>query len=282
MMESSSTPIIDAQNATNEPWQLELFRKSLKKQQKFHALSKILGDTTGKECILITCGDNNGALNWHFKQLGGKWSWADAEQESIQQISNLTGDPVAKMDKSNPSLSFPDDSFDVVMTIDVHEHLINPDKLNVELARICKTGGKVVVTTPNGDEKKVATRVKKIIGMKPEDYGHVVVGYDAPQLESQLQKAGLLPYLRSSYTKFFTEMLELTINFTYVKILSKKSKAKVEKGQIAPQNIDQVKSVEKTLKMYSILYPVFSLISKLDVFDFSPRGYAVIVAAKKG
>jgi SAM-dependent methyltransferase len=281
-MESSSAPMIDTQNPINEPWQLQLFRKSLKKQQKFRALSKILGDTNGRECVLITCGDNNGALNWHFKQLGGKWSWADAEHESIQQISNLTGDPVSEMDKSNPSLSFPDDSFDIVMTIDVHEHLINPDKLNVELARICKAGGKVIVTTPNGDEKKVVTRIKKIIGMKPEDYGHVVVGYDAPQLENQLQKAGLSPYLRSSYTKFFTEMLELIINFTYVKFLAKKSKAKVEKGQIAPQNIDQVKSVEKTLKMYSTLYPVFLLISKLDVLDLSPRGYAVIVAANKG
>jgi hypothetical protein len=76
-------------------------------------------------------------------------------------------------------------------------------------------------------------------------------------------------------------MLELTINFAYVKILSKRSKTKVEKGQIAPQNLGQVKSVEKTLKLYSFLYPFFLAISKLDFLDRSPRGYAVIVAAKK-
>jgi hypothetical protein len=55
----------------------------------------------------------------------------------------------------------------------------------------------------------------------------------------------------------------------------------VEKGQIAPQNLGQVKSVEKTLKLYSFLYPFFLAISKLDFLDRSPRGYAVIVAAKK-
>jgi hypothetical protein len=71
------------------------------------------------------------------------------------------------------------------------------------------------------------------------------------------------------------------INFVYVKILSKRSGARVEKGQIAPQNIDQVKSVGKTLKLYSVLYPIFYLISRLDVLDLSPRGYAVIVAARK-
>ena len=76
-------------------------------------------------------------------------------------------------------------------------------------------------------------------------------------------------------------MVELLINFAYVKVLSKRSTAKVEKGQIAPQNINQVKSVEKTLKLYSLLYPIFLGISKLDFMDRSPRGYAVIVAARK-
>jgi hypothetical protein len=67
-----------------------------------------------------------------------------------------------------------------------------------------------------------------------------------------------------------------------VKVLSKRSETKVEKGQIAPQNVDQVKSVEKTIKLYSILYPFFLLVSKLDFLDFSKRGYAVVVAARKG
>ncbi|MFC1923548.1 hypothetical protein ACFLY4_09715 [Chloroflexota bacterium] len=64
-------------------------------------------------------------------------------------------------------------------------------------------------------------------------------------------------------------------------MLSKRSEAKVEKGQIAPQNIKQVKSVEKTYRIYSLVYPVFLVLSKLDFLDRSPRGYAVIVAARK-
>lgn len=264
-----------------EMWQLQLFRKSLKKQQKLEALLKVLGDLKGQRCLLITCGDNNGALNWHFKEKGGEWSWADAEQESIVQISQVTGDPVARIDKDNPVLPFEDQTFDVVMTIDVHEHLRHPEKLNNELTRLTRPGGRVVVTTPNGDEKKLAVRIKHLIGMRPEVYGHVVVGYDVPQLESQLSQAGLKPYLHTSYARFFTEILELGINFVYVMILSRKSKARVEKGQIAPQNIDQVKSVEKTIKLYSMLYPILRALSRLDFLDRSPRGYAVIVAARK-
>ena len=258
-----------------------MFRKSLKKQQKLKALEQIIGDIPDQDCLLITCGDNNGAMNLHLKKMGGNWSWADAERDSIAQIHDVTGDDVAEMDKENPSLAFQDDSFDVIITIDVHEHLEKPDLVNQELARLIKPGGRVIVTTPNGDEEKLVTRIKKFVGMRPEDYGHYVIGYDAPQLEAQLEQVNLTPYQDASYSRFFTEMLELAINFTYVKVLSKRSETKVEKGQIAPQNINQVKSVEKTLKLYSFLYPILLVISKLDFLDRSTRGYAVIVAARK-
>ena len=265
----------------DQPWQVKIGRHSLKKQQKLVALLGVIGKVDGQKCLLITCGDNNGALNWHFKQHGGAWSGADAEQDSLEQIGQVTGDPVAQMDKDQPILPFPEDSFDLVMTIDIHEHLKNPQALNCELFRLAKPGGQVVVTSPNGNRKKLATRIKQLVGMRPEVYGHVVIGYDVPDLETQLKAVGLRPFAQASYARFFTEMLELVINFAYVRVLSRRSQAALEKGQIAPQNQDQVKSVEKTLKLYSLLYPVFLIISKLDVLDVSGRGYAVIVSARK-
>ena len=267
-------------NENQEAWQLRFFRKSLKKQQKLKALKKILGENPGQSCLLITCGDNNGALNWHIKNTGGSWSWVDAERDSIAQISEVTGDEVTVMDRDNPSLPFPDHCFDVIVTIDVHEHLLKPEIVNQEIGRLIKPGGRVIVTTPNGDKNKSITRLKQLIGMRPEDYGHIVIGYDVPQLREQMEEVGLTVYQDASYAWFFTELLELVINFTYVRILSKRSDTKVEKGQIAPQNLGQIKSVEKSLKLYSLLYPVFLVISKLDILDRSPRGYAVIVAAR--
>jgi len=280
-MGNSDTKVIESKKETQEPWQLQMFRRSLKKQQKLQTLLSVLGDVEEENCLLVTCGDNNGALNWHFKNHGGNWSWADAEEDSTQQISELTGDPVASMEKEAPRLPFPEDYFDVVMTIDVHEHLRNPQAFNLELARIAKPAGRVIVTTPNGDGSKLANRIKKMIGMRPEDYGHFVIGYDVPDLQKQLENVGLKPYTHTSYARFFTEMLELVINFAYVKVLSKRSKAKVEKGQIAPQNKDQIESVKKTYRLYSLVYPFFLLFSKLDALVSFRRGYAVVVAACK-
>jgi SAM-dependent methyltransferase len=281
-MKASTTPASGVRSAAQEPWQLRLFRKSLKKQQKLAALLALIGPLTPtQQCLLVTCGDNNGALNWHFKQHGGRWTWADAEPESSGQIADLTGDEVLAVDKDNPHIPAVDDTFDLVVTIDVHEHLASTALLNRELVRVVRPGGRVVVTTPGGDPRKLANRIKGWVGMDKRDYGHVVDGYDVPALQGQLRLAALKPVATSSYSRFFTEMLELGINLAYVKILSRRSKAKVEQGQIAPQNQDQVKSVEKTIKLYGLIYPAIWLLSQLDRLLPFMEGHAVIVASVK-
>src|SRR5687768_4920699 len=189
-----------------------MFRHALKKQQKLQALLAVLGPLEAEHCLLVTCGDNNGALNWHFRQAGGQWRWAEAEPESAAQINNLLGEPVAHYEKGNPCLPFADGAFAVVVTIDVHEHLPAPALLNQELARIARPGGRIVVTTPSGDSRRLANRIKRWVGMHKEAYGHVVDGYDIPALEQQLLATDLRPSQTTSYSGFFTEMVELLIN----------------------------------------------------------------------
>ena len=56
---------------SERPWQLLMFDRSLKKRLKFVALVDFLPPLADKRCLLVSCGDNNGALNWHFRSLGG-------------------------------------------------------------------------------------------------------------------------------------------------------------------------------------------------------------------
>jgi SAM-dependent methyltransferase len=263
------------------PWQLAMFNKVLKKRQKIDTLRKHFQDLQGEHCLLITCGDNNGAMNYHIRTWGGQWTWAELEDSNVQEIASLLGEPVVELDKSTCKLPFLDASFDCVLTIDCHEHLVDPLLLNKELCRVTKPGGKVVVTVPNGNERKLAVRIKHMIGMTKTEYGHVVVGYEIPTLQAMLEKVGLKPCTSSSYSKFFTEMLELCINFTYVKILATKSKAHVEEGTIAPTSQEQLKSIAKTYKLYSLAYPLLWIIAQFDALLFCATGYAVVVEARK-
>lgn len=261
-------------------WQLKMFKKTLKKRLRLKHLRFHLGSLSHKDsCILLTCGDNNGATNFHLRELGGKWSWADLEEKSIKEMSELLGEEVFHVAENN--LPFPDRTFDCFVSIDVHEHLEDPNSLIREIWRVTKPGGKVIVTVPSGDETKAATRMKKFIGMTKEKYGHVREGYNISELKEMLKRNQIEPQAESSFSKFFTEILELGINFLYVNLLSKKSKSRVELGTIAPLTWEQLQSVKKNYTLYSLVHPLFWLISKLDIFCLNSSGYAVVVVGKK-
>jgi len=263
----------------DRPWQLLMFEKSLKKKQKLRLLLRQIGELDEQRCLLITNGDNNGALNYFFRQHGGGWTWVENESGHIEEIQELLQEPVLKGEPERiPAQSC---SFDVVVSIDVHEHLNDCASFNHELARVAAPGGLVVVTTPNGDVWKPVTVLKHILGMTKEEYGHKILGFNHQQHEIMLSEVGLTPVATGSYSKFFTELIELGINFLYVKILSKNSREKVDRGTIAPSSREQLRSINKQYRLYSAIHPLLLLISKLDVVLAPMTGYAVSVVARK-
>ena len=216
------SPHSDGATPIAEPaWQLEMFAKSLKKRQKLELLLEQVGDVGGKQCLLITNGDNNGALNHFFRSHGGKWTWVENEPDQIPGIEAFLGEPV--LAGTPESIPTADAVFDIVVSIDVHEHLEDCTAFNQELLRVTRPGGITVVTTPNGGNWRLLTVLKNLVGMTPDKYGHQVVGYTIEEHQSMLREVGLQPIQAGSYSRFFTELIELIINFAYVMVLSKKS-----------------------------------------------------------
>ncbi len=264
---------------TNVPWQLQMFRKSLKKRMKVRALEKYVDAGVSRRCLLITCGDNNGAINYHLRSSGGDWSWAEFESEMQSDMEELLAAPVHILDKANCRLPFADGFFDLLVSIDVHEHLARPELLVSEFFRVLKPGGRAVVTTPNGNERKLVVRLKRWTGMNNLEYGHVRTGFDIPDLQALLAAGGFKPMCSGSYAKFFTEFLELVINWTYVKVLNRRDR--VPGSGIAPSSFKKLQVVKKSYRLYMLLYPLFWTFSRLDHLLFFSRGYAVIVEAQK-
>ena len=53
---------------------ITLFRKSVLKQQKWHAISALLGATDGLRCLDI--GSDNGVVSYLLRARGGSWASA--------------------------------------------------------------------------------------------------------------------------------------------------------------------------------------------------------------
>jgi SAM-dependent methyltransferase len=262
---------------SDEPWQLYKFRQSLKKQQKFQALLKFLGDDKDQKCLLLTFGDNDGALNWYFRSYGGCWSWGDLDQENLDQISKLLAEPVHHLKEDD--IPFPDVHFDYVVSIDVLEHLNQERLILQEIHRVLKPGGRVVITVPNGDPKLLANKIKWQIGMSPEVYGHTRAGYTLEELRQAVSSAGFKPIAEGGYSRFFTEMVELVINFGYRRLLAKKND--YSPGKIAPTSKEEINKHSIAFRLYSLVYPILWVISRLDVLLPSRTNNAVIVAATR-
>jgi SAM-dependent methyltransferase len=262
----------------NNLWQLQMFRQSLKKQLKLTALLQLMGKVDGQKCLLVTCGDNNGALNWYFRAAGGDWKWSDLSEENLSEMSDFLAEPVTLGHDNR--LPFETDEFDCVVSIDVLEHLDNDQLFLNELRRVLRPNGQAVVTVPNGDPRLLANRLKWQVGMTPEKYGHTRAGYTLAELSQSVEQAGFKPVNQGGYSRFFTEMMELIVNFGYVFVLSRK-KGGAQPGHIAPATSNELKTHGAAYRLYSLAYPVMRLVSLLDNLLPASSNNAVIVIATK-
>jgi hypothetical protein len=95
-----------------------------------------------------------------------------------------------------------------------------------------------------------------------------------------LREVGLEPERAGTYSRFFTELLELSINFAYVRILSRGPR-RAKPGTIAPSTEEQLRAVDRQIRIYSAIYPALWAISRLDRLQFFLKGYAVSVVARR-
>jgi SAM-dependent methyltransferase len=263
------------------PWQLKIFKKGLKKNLRLKQLKRHLNDVGPDEkCLLTTCGDNNGAMNYFLRELGGHWSWADLEDTCIAEMSELLGDSV--LFAADEKLPFEDKYFDRVIAIDVHEHVDDPDEITQELRRVTRPGGQMIITVPNGDETKLAVRIKHLLGMTKEAYGHTRIGFTVQELRELMSNNKIKPLKIATYSRFFTEMLELTINFLYVKVLKKDDpKEDTEHAEIAPTTGEQLEKVSTSFRLYSLIFPIYWILSRLDYLIPFTEGYCVLIAGRR-
>jgi ubiquinone/menaquinone biosynthesis C-methylase UbiE len=260
-------------------WQLEVAKKSLKKQSKLEALDAFLEPTVGKKCLEIGC--DTGVTSYFLRKRGGDWVSVDGDPEKVEIARKLVGGQVDLTD--GKTLNFPDATFDCVALIDFLEHIHTDDQFIAEMYRVLRPTGIVYVTVPHTRAGKdlILNRLRWWLGFKPADYGHVRKGYSLEDLQEKLKKAGFKVTGYTTFSRFFSELIELIANYTYMFILNKGQNDGSMKGGVSPASQKDLDHHSKSFKLYTLAYPFLWVIAQLDKLLSSTPGYILIVSAKK-
>jgi len=260
-----------------EDWQLKLVNKSLKKKEKISLINKHLKVNPHDRLLDLGCAQ--GILSYFLRKKGGFWISADQDFVNVQSSKKILKKNLIQLEPG--PLPFKDESLDKVVCLDYLEHLEDDQMCVNEICRVLKKQGEFIAATPRTGKIFLLNYLRPLLGMKLEFYGHKREGYSLKGLKTLIEKADLRFIKHSSFSGFLTELIELLLNFLYIKLFLSKKSLKLRDGNIRPSTSSEFASSKKAFGLYSLIYPLIWLLTRIDKIFFFQRGYGIMVWAKK-
>jgi len=260
-----------------QPWQLQIFKKAIKKKEKLRLLERNF--SVDPSHVILDLGCAQGILSYFLRQKGGYWVSTDLDMVNLRTSMDLLQANCLQI--SPGILPFKSASFDLVVSLDYLEHLDDDEQCLREIYRVLKVDGRLILATPHTGRLYLLNRLRPILGLKLEMYGHKREGYRLKDLESKLAGTGFRVEANKTFSRFFSEALELAINFLYIRLYSRKFTGALRDGHIRPTTAEEFGSKKRTFKLYSLIYPLMWFLSRMDKLLFFQKGYSLLVWAKK-
>jgi len=262
---------------TSQPWQLQVFKRSLKKREKRVLLEKEL--VINRDSVNLDLGCAQGTLSYFLRKKGGIWLSADQDFLNLKSTQNLLRENLVQLTEG--PFPFRNNSFDSVVSLDYLEHLDEDDFCLQEIHRILKNKGQLVLAIPQTGKLFWLHKLRSLLGLKLEFYGHKREGYSLHELRAKLEKAGFVLQKHRNFSRFITEFLELILNFVYIKFFSENAPIDLRDGHIRPTTSEEFSTKKPTFRLYSALYPLVWLSSRLDNALFFLKGYGLMIWATR-
>lgn len=169
----------------NERWTLDDQKISFRHRE---ALSLISGISDGSNLTLLDIGCGDGLLLSLVKEKGIAAKGLDLSEKGVEKA--LAEGLDATVFDATDQTPFPDNTFDIVVMLDVLEHLYTPEELLKEAMRVSKRW--IIVGVPNFSS--IAARLQVLRGVVPENNrpnkGHVY-WFNYAVLRSLIRDAGI-------------------------------------------------------------------------------------------
>lgn len=98
---------------------------------------------------MLEIGCGRGAFAKYLADQGAELTAGDFSPHAVELAATLLEGRARTVVADVQSLPFPDESFDLVVSLETLEHVPDPDRGLAELVRVTKRGGRLIVTTPN-------------------------------------------------------------------------------------------------------------------------------------
>lgn len=135
----------------------------------YQAIDLIIKNYSLKENLkILDVGIGTGQTTSLFKTKHNEVTGVDIVDRRVAQYSNNFDFQL----EDGLELSFKDESFDLVVSFDVIEHIENAGKFAGEMMRVLKVGGKILIGTPS--RLRISSLVQMMLGKKitfPRYYG---------------------------------------------------------------------------------------------------------------
>ena len=251
--------------------QLALFDASVLKQAKWRAIASAVGDTASLEALDL--GSDNGVISWLLRRRGGRWTSADLTDETVAAISAMTGEAAHRLDDA--ALPFPDASFDLVIVIDLLEHVQDDRRLMHEISRCLRPGGRAVLHVPTTKRWGLLPPVRHALGLTDAWHGHLHSGYDRRALLRLTPPDLRLVSLRT-YSRFFSHLLDTALNLAFLRRSGGRARSTAKGVVVTGHDIDR-----GGLRTLRRAYPILRAFAALDVLLPWTRGYMTVVQLLK-
>jgi len=259
----------------SEPWQLAVSKRSLKKMEKVHVLSEYVPE----KGYFLEIGCDKGVVGYYLRKKGGQWVSVDADHQNVRDTLGLLGNNIVMVD--DHLFPFKNKCFDGIFCVDFLEHIEKDAACLRELARMLTKKGVLLVTVPHWSKGMFLNQLAYRLGFQKEYYGHVRDGYSETALKEKLIAAGFEPLETRTFCRFFTEGIELILNYLYQFVLKKKAVHDGIKGNISPRSAEDVQKHRLSFYIYAFIFPFVKFFSLLDFLIPRTRGYILLIRARK-
>jgi SAM-dependent methyltransferase len=255
-------------------WAEWLFRRSILKQLKFEKICQLLGPVGDQNCLDI--GSDNGVISYKLRQRGGRWSSADLDPRSVRALRELVQERVYAIDANRTS--FQDAEFDMVVIVDFLEHIPDDAAFMVELSRILRPGGTLIVNAPLVRDSWLV-RWRDSVGLTDELHGHLRRGYTPESLRDLASRGGFEVERIETHTRTISKFMDSLMVWALSRLLKGDGGKGASRGLVVRRrHLDHHRWASG---LYALVYPAIDLVCQLDHLLAKDPGYMIIARARR-